>query len=258
MTRIDSLVEAGIVSVEVPLGPLTTYKSGGPARFYVEVQSQTELVDLVRSGLEDDLPVLVLGRGSNIVVADGGFAGLVIKLGVGFSSIAIDDLEVTAGAAVSLPKLARASVEAGLTGLQFFVGIPGSVGGAVRQNAGCFGTEVKDRLTSAVVLDLNDGTVSTKAHTSSRPCPTGTRTSRAQTSCSGASFLATHGRRRQGPGGTASDHKVADVDHHQPGGTFNAGSVFKNPPRCGCRRPDRLARAEGDECWRCCRVDQAR
>lgn len=227
MTRIDSLVEAGIVSVEVPLGPLTTYKSGGPARFYVEVQSQTELVDLVRSGLEDDLPVLVLGRGSNIVVADGGFAGLVIKLGVGFSSIAIDDLEVTAGAAVSLPKLARASVEAGLTGLEFFVGIPGSVGGAVRQNAGCFGTEVRDRLTSAVVLDLNDGTVSTKA---TQALDLAYRHSNIKSTdiVLGASFLATHGDVDNG------QEELRRITRwrrdHQPGGTFNAGSVFKNPP----------------------------
>ena len=193
----------------------------------MEVQSQTELVDLVRSGLEDDLPVLVLGRGSNIVVADGGFAGLVIKLGVGFSSIAIDDLEVTAGAAVSLPKLARASVEAGLTGLQFFVGIPGSVGGAVRQNAGCFGTEVKDRLTSAVVLDLNDGTVSTKA---TQALDLAYRHSNIKSTdiVLGASFLATHGDVDKG------QEELRRITRwrrdHQPGGTFNAGSVFKNPP----------------------------
>lgn len=227
MTRIDSLVEAGIVSVEVPLGPLTTYKSGGPARFYVEVESQTELIDLVRSGLEDDLPVLVLGRGSNIVVADGGFAGLVVKLGAGFSSIEIADVEVTAGAAVSLPKLARASVEAGLTGLEFFVGIPGSVGGAVRQNAGCFGTEVKDRLASAVVLDLNDGVVSTKA---TQALDLGYRHSSIKSTdiVLRASFLAARGDIDNG------QEELRRITRwrrdHQPGGTFNAGSVFKNPP----------------------------
>ena len=227
MTGIERLVQSGVVSFEVPLGPMTTYKSGGPAKFYVEVENQTELADLVRSGFEEDLPVLVLGRGSNLVIADAGFAGLVIKLGTGFTSIEIDDVQVTAGAAASLPKLARASVEAGLTGLEFFVGIPGSVGGAVRQNAGCFGTETQDRLISARVLDLNEGTVSTRTPESLDLFYRHSDIRNTDVVLS-ASFLGSHGDME---GGQAELRRITRWRRdHQPGGTFNAGSVFKNPP----------------------------
>lgn len=227
MTKIETLLEAGIVMVDVPLGPMTTYKSGGSARFYAEVAGESELNALVEAGFDEDLPLLVLGRGSNIVVADTGFPGLVIKLGPAFAGIEIEDTLVSAGAAASLPKLARASVEAGLVGLEFFVGVPGSVGGAVRQNAGCFGTETKDRLTSATVLTLDDGSISTRTPES---LDLSYRHSNIKSTevVLGASFKAEHGEIEKG------QDELRRITRwrrdHQPGGTFNAGSVFKNPP----------------------------
>ncbi len=226
MTSIESLVEAGIVSVDIPLGPMTTYKSGGPAKFYVETEDRAAILAIVQSGALDGLQVLVLGRGSNIVVADRGFQGLVIRLGPGFANIEIDDASVTAGAAASLPNVARASVEAGLTGLEFFVGIPGSVGGAVRQNAGCFGTETKDRLISAAVLDLSEGSVTTR---STQSLDLSYRHSNIKQTdlVLDASFQATHGDIEEG---YAELGRITRWRRdHQPGGTFNAGSVFKNP-----------------------------
>jgi UDP-N-acetylmuramate dehydrogenase len=226
MTTIDGLVKKGAVSVDVPLGPLTTYKSGGAARYYADLEDEQALVQLVESGALQDLPVLVLGRGSNLVVADKGFPGLVVKLGSGFSSISIEETTVTAGGAASLARLARSSVEAGLSGLEFFVGIPGSVGGAIRQNAGCFGTETKDRLSTARMLDLTSGLISRR---SSQDLDLSYRHSNLETTdlVLSASFHAA-------PGDIATSRaELRRITRwrrdHQPGGTFNAGSVFKNP-----------------------------
>ncbi|HEU5111795.1 MAG TPA: FAD-binding protein, partial [Acidimicrobiia bacterium] len=159
MTTLDSLIGSGLITADVPLGPFTTYKSGGPARYLAEVPDAGALDDLVASGVIADMAVLVLGRGSNLVVSDAGFDGLVIRLGQSFGGVEVDGTEVRAGGAAPLAQVARTSVEAGLTGLEFFIGVPGSVGGAVRQNAGCFGTETRDRLIEASIVDLGDGII---------------------------------------------------------------------------------------------------
>ncbi len=227
MTAFTELVERGIVTVDVPLGPLTTYKSGGSARWLAEVDDRETLSELIATGLISSHPVLVLGRGSNLVVSDGGFDGLVIRLGSGFTEIHIDGFSVTAGAAVPLPRLARAAVEAGVGGLEFFVGVPGSVGGAVRQNAGCFGTETKDRLVRAEVIDLITGTV--------REGTPGTLDLSYRHSNLKPSDLVVEAVFEGAPGDpVAGAEEMRSITRwrrdHQPGGTFNAGSVFKNPP----------------------------
>ncbi|MGH3650363.1 MAG: UDP-N-acetylmuramate dehydrogenase [Acidimicrobiia bacterium] len=227
MSTVDQLVDAGIVRRDVPLGPLTTYKAGGPASFYADVGSIDELTSLIGSGLTKDHQILVLGRGSNLVVADAGFDGLVIKLGGDFMTVRITGRIVEAGAAVPLPRLARQAVEAGVLGLEFFVGVPGSVGGAVRQNAGCFGTETRDRLVTALIVDLQTG------ETNERDAETLELGYRHSNIAWGdlvvtASFLGGHGDPETGK------EKIREITRwrrdHQPGGTLNAGSVFKNPP----------------------------
>jgi UDP-N-acetylmuramate dehydrogenase len=226
MSTVDQLVDAGMVRRDVPLGPLTTYKAGGPASLYAEVGSTDELTSLIHSGLTRDQDLLVLGRGSNLVVADAGFDGLVIKLGGDFMMVGIAGQLVEAGAAVPLPRLARQAVEARVLGLEFFVGVPGSVGGAVRQNAGCFGTETGDRLTTALVVDLHTG------ETEERDAESLELGYRQSNIASGdlvvsASFQGVHGDPEIGK------EKLRDITRwrrdHQPGGTLNAGSVFKNP-----------------------------
>ena len=157
MTPIETLVDIGLLKMGVSLGPFTTYKSGGPATWFADLATQDDLDRLIASGIASELDILVLGRGSNLVVADRGFPGLVIRLGGSFAKIAIDQNQIIAGSAVPLPRLARATVEAQLSGLEFFVGIPGSVGGAVRQNAGCFGRETRDCLLLAEIVDVRTG-----------------------------------------------------------------------------------------------------
>lgn len=225
-TPVMDLVEAGRIREFVPLGPLTTYKLGGPARYFAEVADADELEILSESGVFGDLEVLVIGRGSNLVVADDGFDGLVLRLGEGFGAYSFQGERIIAGASVALPRLARASVEQGLTGLEFFVGIPGSVGGAVRQNAGCFGHETKDRLVAAVIVDLASG-----ARRSATPdqLDMAYRHSNLATTdlVTEAVFQAARGD------AAASKEELRRITRwrkeNQPGGTFNAGSVFKNP-----------------------------
>ena len=93
---IDSLVERGLLQRDVPLGPMTTYKSGGPARLFAELADVDSLRERIASGLPGEYPVLVIGRGSNLVVADSGFDGLVIRLGKGFADMSFLGTKVTA------------------------------------------------------------------------------------------------------------------------------------------------------------------
>jgi len=227
VTGLDRLIEAGVVRRDVPLGPLTTYKAGGPAAYFADVRSLADVTMLLESGLTTSLPILALGRGSNLVVADAGFEGMVVRLGGDFSTARVTGLEVEAGGAHPLPKLARLAVDEGLLGLEFFVGVPGSVGGAVRQNAGCFGLETKDRLVVATIADLATGETADRGAGELDLAYRHSNVSPSQLVLS-ARFS---GRRGDPAEGKAKMREITRWrKEHQPGGTFNAGSVFKNPP----------------------------
>ena len=227
MSDLQRLVAQGVVRRDVALGPMTTYKSGGPARYYIEVADGPALEALAKPGTIGALPVLIVGRGSNLVVADAGFPGLAIHLGAGFRGIEFEGSKAVAGGAVSLPRLARASVDRGLAGLEFFIGVPGSVGGAIRQNAGCFGFEAKDRLTHAVVLDLTDGSTRTSG-------PESLEMSYRKSNLKATDVVVEAVFEVEEGDVQASKGELRRITRwrrdHQPGGTFNAGSVFKNPP----------------------------
>ena len=105
------------------------------------------------SSTPDDIPVQVLGVASNTLVRDGGVKGVVIRLGPAFGKVSTDGLRVTAGAAALDKAVAKKAATAGIAGLEFYAGVPGSIGGALRMNAGCYGSETKDVLQSAVALD---------------------------------------------------------------------------------------------------------
>jgi len=147
------------VQRDVPLGPMTTYRVGGPAALFVRVADRRQLSVVADAARSSGLPVLVVGRGSNLLVADAGFAGLAI----GLSDLAeVVDFDmgratVTASAGVALPVLARKTAAAGLAGFEWAVGVPGSIGGAVRMNAGGHGSDMAASLTHVVVFDLRAG-----------------------------------------------------------------------------------------------------
>ncbi|MCU1450123.1 MAG: murB, partial [Acidimicrobiales bacterium] len=125
-------VLGGRAQRDVPLGFRTTYRVGGPAALLVEVDSEDSLAAVGAAVQDSGVPVLVIGRGSNLLIADDGFPGLVLTLAGAFADLDVDGTSVRAGAALSLPVLARKTAAASLAGLEWAVGVPGSVGGAVR------------------------------------------------------------------------------------------------------------------------------
>lgn len=220
------MIAHDLVRGGVELGPLTTYKVGGAARWFAEPTSLEEL----RSILEltpSTVPIVVLGRGSNVVISDNGWDGLVLRLAGGFLAIDVRaDGAMVAGGGAPLPILARTAAAAGRAGLEFYVGIPGSVGGAVAMNAGGHGSDTATVLDSATVLTMGTRSVD------SRPVDT-------------LDLSYRHSNLRNDevvvqavfstePGNPSELEKTLREitrwrKEHQPGGTLNAGSVFKNP-----------------------------
>ncbi len=130
----------------------TTYKIGGSATYYSVCTTSDELQDYMRWCKQHDLPSFILGNGSNILVSDDGFPGLVIKLGGDFKKVVFDQDSVQLGAGVLLPAFSRHCLARGWGGFEFMCGIPGTIGGAVRINAGTKQGEIKDQIISAMVL----------------------------------------------------------------------------------------------------------
>ena len=212
---------------------LNTYRVGGPVAVLVRVHDVDALATVADAARRHQPRLLVIGRGSNLLVSDAGFSGLVVVLEGDFETIdspAPSPQALRAGGAVPLPVLARRAAAAGLAGLEFYVGIPGSVGGAVRMNAGGHGRETVEVLRRAWVLDLLDADAPPTAlerdvadleldyrHSNLRPSEVVTA----------AEFTVT----RDDP--AACEARVAEIvrwrREHQPGGQ-NAGSVFRNPP----------------------------
>lgn len=137
------------------LAPYSTFQIGGLADFFLEAKSTEEVLAGIAWAEDRDMPYFVFGGGSNILFDDGGFRGLVIR--VKSSGLAVDGERVTAEAGVMTAKVVQAAAEAGLSGLEAWNGLPGTVGGATYGNAGCFGVETKDVLESAEVFFPGEG-----------------------------------------------------------------------------------------------------
>jgi UDP-N-acetylmuramate dehydrogenase len=140
-----------------PLGPRTTYRVGGSAALLVEVDDDATLGVVAAAVAHTGVDVVVVGKGSNMLVADGGFEGLALVLGDAFTGIDVDGTTVRAGAACALPVVARRTAREGLTGFEWAVGVPGSIGGAVRMNAGGHGSDMSASLARVRVVDLRTG-----------------------------------------------------------------------------------------------------
>ena len=134
------------------LGEFTWFRVGGPAQVFFIPEDENDLAYFLRN-LQAEIPVTVIGAGSNLIVRDGGVPGVVIRLGRGFNEIKIDGQRVTAGTAVLDVMVARAAQAAGVAGLAFLSGIPGTIGGALRMNGGAYGGETKDIFIDARGVD---------------------------------------------------------------------------------------------------------
>lgn len=221
---------------DAPLAPLTTYRVGGTAALLVNPRTDDDLVRIVEARRASGLPVVVIGRGSNLLVADEGFTGIAISTSdlpaeIGFDVQPDATVLVTAGGGVPLPVLARRTVAAGLTGFEWAVGVPGSVGGAVRMNAGGHGADMTTSLVDVDLLDLDadpaDGPVLR------RGVPAAELGLRFRASDLDDRHLVVrvrlmlrHGDRARGEAELAGI--VRWRREHQPGGQ-NCGSVFVNP-----------------------------
>jgi len=148
---------AGGILADHPIGSMTTYRAGGRAARFVRPVDRSELEAVAAGVASAGIPVLVVGRGSNLLVADAGFGGLALQLGQAFEKVRAEGTTVVAGAGVSLPVLARRTVAESLTGFEWAVGVPGSLGGAVRMNAGGHGSDMASTLVSADTVDLATG-----------------------------------------------------------------------------------------------------
>jgi UDP-N-acetylmuramate dehydrogenase len=210
---------------DVPIGPMTTYRVGGSADVFVDVTSDDDLLRVAHAVSSTGAPVLVVGRGSNLLVADAGLRGVAVRLGDAFATIDIDGTTVRAGGAVSLPVLARRTAAASLTGLEWAVGVPGSVGGAVRMNAGGHGAETRETLRRIRRVDLETGADEIVEAAALDLSYRRSNVTSAQVVVWAEYELA--------PGdGAASERQIAAIvrwrRENQPGGQ-NCGSVFTNP-----------------------------
>ncbi len=215
-----------------PLGSSTTYRVGGNAALLAQINSLEDLYQVAEAVAATGIRALVVGRGSNLLVGDDGFHGLVVGLGPHFSDVTFDIDQakpvVHVGAATPMPVLARRCVREGLSGMEWAVGIPGSVGGAVRMNAGGHGRCVSDCLITTQLLDLS----ATSSQVMTRGVSAldyGYRRSNIGSNkivltADFALELDTEGR-----GQSTLDDIVRWRRANQPGGA-NAGSVFANPP----------------------------
>ncbi len=213
----------GALTPNRPLDGLTWLRVGGPADWLFQPADQDDLAAFLRA-LDPAMPVIPIGVGSNLIVRDGGVRGVVIRLGRGFNDIEIDGQTVTAGAAALDAHVARKAAAAGLD-LTFLRTIPGSIGGAVRMNAGCYGAYLVDHLVSVRAV-ARDGTVHDLAAADLR---LGYRHSDLP-----EGWVITHAVLRADAGDPAEldarmEDQLARRDASQPTRERSAGSTFRNP-----------------------------
>ncbi len=227
----------GRVQRDALLGPATWFRVGGPAQILVRPADVDDLLLLLRD-LPDDVPLTVIGAASNMIVRDGGVAGVVVRLARGFGDIAIEADGIVAGAAALDITVAETAAASALGGLEFLVGIPGTIGGAVAMNAGAYGAEIKDVLdwaevaTPSGLLRLTATDLNFAYRRAALP----------------ARAVVTRARLRATPGDAAAiAARLNDIrtarEATQPVRARTGGSTFKNPP--GAKKAWELIDAAG-------------
>ena len=214
------------IQKNIPLAPYTTFKIGGPAKFFVEAKSESDIADSIDYAKNNNKDFFIFSGGSNLLVSDNGLDGLAIK--ISNSSIEIKDREVFCGAGTSLSQLAMETAKNNLGGLEWAAGIPGTVGGAIAGNAGAFGGEISDNLIEVKTLSVEEGKLMTFEK---KDCDFGYRNSLFKKNSGkfiliSAVFDLEAGKREE------SEKKIGDIikkrKEKQPRYP-SAGSFFKNP-----------------------------
>lgn len=216
------------IRTKIPLAPYTTLKIGGAADYFVETQNEEEIIEALQLAEERKIPYYILSGGSNVLVSDQGFRGLIIR--ITNYELQITNTLVTAGSGVSLPLIAKKTAEQGLFGMEFGIGVPGTVGGAVYGNAGAFGQETKDVLQSVRVLmpEKNFEIVELPNNT----CAFGYRESIFKHHKNWIILSAIFALKQDTRENCEKRmmEMLKDKTVHQPMGEKAAGSIFKNPP----------------------------
>ena len=150
--KLKNVITKGTVLTEEPMSRHTSFQIGGPAEIFVQPATGDEVRQAICLAKEEQIPFFVVGNGSNLLVSDDGFRGMIVQIGRNLQEISVEDNVIYAQAGALLSRVARTALEHGLTGMEFAAGIPGSLGGAVAMNAGAYGGEMKDILTYAEVL----------------------------------------------------------------------------------------------------------
>ncbi|HEY6960064.1 MAG TPA: UDP-N-acetylmuramate dehydrogenase [Candidatus Limnocylindria bacterium] len=217
--------KAPVGTIDEPLAQHTSLRIGGPAQYYLRVTTERDLVEAVRVAREHELPVFVLGGGTNLLVADAGIRGVVLHND--WSETSVDGTMVTASSGTPTAHVAAVAARNGILGLEWMATVPGTIGGAVHGNAGAFGRETKDDLVDAELMDLNGHTwTATNAELGFAY-----RTSALQ----GTPTIVLRARFK----GTAGDRATAvqrikqmanERMAKQPLAQPNTGSIFRNPP----------------------------
>ena len=215
----------GKLTANAPIADVTWFRVGGPAQVLFQPADEADLAYAL-AHLPAEIPVTVIGLGSNLIVRDGGVPGVVIRLGKGFTDIAVDGTTIVAGAGVPDVKVARAAADAGLAGLAFLRGIPGAIGGALRMNGGAYGGETKDALMSARAVDRAG-----RIHVLSLDDMGFTY----RHSAAPEDFIFTQATFRGTPGEVAEiqaemERITSSREATQPIKSRTGGSTFKNPP----------------------------
>ncbi len=227
MDRFLAEIPGLVVKPGQALARLATLRIGGPAERFVEVTSERALVGLLTGLARLDLPFQLLGLGSNVLAPDAGLPGIVARLGGGLKRIRIRGLRVSAGAGAPLSLVARKASAAGLAGLEALSGFPSTVGGAVFMNAGCYGTEIKDVLRSARLVELSGR----RRRIEVADLAAGYRS----TCLESTGAIVTRALFELRPGEPAAlQARIDELNTRRwaslPSGQANAGSIFKNPP----------------------------
>jgi UDP-N-acetylmuramate dehydrogenase len=229
----------GRLTADAPLANVTWFRVGGPAEVLFKPADADDLSDFL-AGCPADVPVTVIGVASNLLVRDGGVPGVVIRLGRAFADITVDGSEITAGAAALDLNVANAARDAGIAGLEFLSGIPGTIGGALRMNGGAYGRELSDVIVSATATDRSG-----KRHALSRE-DLGLSYRHSDVP---EDWIFTSAVLRGHPGDHAEiSHRMHEISasraESQPVRARTGGSTFANPPgekawalidRAGCR-----------------------
>lgn len=214
----------GRITADARLAPLVWFKSGGASAILFEPADAADLAAFLADG-DPAMPLLPLGLGSNLIVRDGGFPGVTVRLGKPFARIVVEGQHVRAGGGAPGIAVASAARDAGIAGLEFLRGIPGTAGGAVRMNAGAYGRDVSDILIEATVV-LRDGT--TETWPAERLCYSYRHSALPEGAIViEATFTGTPGDPRTI--GAEMDRIAAEREASQPLRSRTGGSTFKNP-----------------------------